>query len=92
MAAAQPTITLYAQDKYSGPSLQLIVPAGDLHGLGFANRAVSFIVTSGTWQLCTAPNFAGHCITVGPGKYPAGYKSGFAHTIVSMQPTTGAAH
>ena len=90
--ASQPMLTLYTQDKYAGASLQLILPSGDLHGLGFANRTVSFIINAGTWKLCSSANFAGHCIVAGPGKYPAGYKGGFAHTIVSVQPTTGAAH
>jgi hypothetical protein len=91
-AASQPMITLYAQDKYAGASVQLVVPASDLHSLGFANRTASFIIQSGTWQLCTAPNFSGNCITLAKGKYPAGYKSGFARTIVSVQPSTAAAH
>lgn len=90
--ASQPMITLYMHDKYAGASLQLILPSTDLHGLGFANRTQSFIITSGTWKLCSAANFTGQCIVAGPGKYPAGFKGGFAHSIVSVQPTTGAAH
>ncbi len=91
-AAAQPVITLYLHDKYEGASLQLILPTSNLQGLGFANKTTSFIVSSGTWKLCSAANFSGKCILAGPGKYPATFKSGFAHTIVSLQPATAAAH
>lgn len=85
-----PEITLYAKDLYDGASLQLILPAYDLHTQGFADRTLSFIVNSGTWQLCDRPKFAGHCITVGPGKYRAGYDNGFAKTVVSLRPVSKA--
>jgi hypothetical protein len=81
-------ITLYSQTGYKGPSVQLIVPAGDLHGLGFANRTVSFIVQSGTWRLCDGLNWTGHCIIAHQGRYPAGYSNGFSRKVVSLQPVT----
>jgi hypothetical protein len=89
-AQTHPMITLFAQDKYRGPSLQLILPANDLHDLGFANRTASFIVQSGTWMLCNQANFRGSCITVRQGKYPSSYHGGFARSIVSLEPATSA--
>jgi hypothetical protein len=85
-AQSQPMITLFSQPGFKGPSVQLIVPAANLQELGFANRTISFIVQSGTWQLCAAPNWTGHCITVQPGKYPAGFSNGFSRTLISLQP------
>jgi hypothetical protein len=87
-ATGQPVITFYAQTKYSGPSLRLILPAPDIRKMGFTNTVLSFIVENGRWQLCNQPNFKGSCITVGPGQYPQGYHNGFARTIVSVQPVS----
>jgi hypothetical protein len=85
LAAKQPMITLYTDDNFRGPSLQLVVPATDLHAQGFAKRTTSFIVRTGTWQLCDRANFAGKCVTVGPGKYPASFDNGFSSTVVSLR-------
>jgi len=84
--APESVITLFAKLSFSGPSLRMIVPSSDLHRVGFANRAASFSVTSGTWQLCDHANFTGQCITVGPGRYTASYDNGFARKIVSLRP------
>jgi hypothetical protein len=72
----------------AGPSLRTVEPSSNLHRVGFANRAASFSVTSGTWQLCDHANFTGQCITVGHGRYTASYDNGFAHKIVSLRPVT----
>jgi hypothetical protein len=84
--APESEITLFAKLDFSGPSLRTIVPSSDLHRVGFANKAASFSVRSGAWQLCDHANFTGHCITVGHGRYPAGYANGFARKIVSLRP------
>jgi hypothetical protein len=88
--APESQITLFAKVGFSGPSLRTIVPSSDLHGVGFANKVASFSVNSGTWQLCDHANFTGHCITVGPGRYPGGYDNGFAGKIVSLRPVAKA--
>jgi hypothetical protein len=85
-AQSQAQITLYRQDGNRGPSLQLILAAPNLAQYGFAKRTVSFVVNSGRWQLCDHAEFAGKCIVVPAGKYPASYDNGFALTVVSVRP------
>ena len=81
-------ITLYAHDAFNGPSIQLGLAANDLHVLSFAKKTSTFVIASGTWQLCDQPNFSGRCITVGPGRYAHGYSGNFARSIVSLEPVT----
>ena len=79
-------ITLYTNDGFNGPSIQLGVAANDLHDMGFAKKTDSFVVASRTWRLCDEPNFAGRCITAGPGRYSHDYAGNFASSIVSLRP------
>jgi hypothetical protein len=90
--APENQITLFAQPGFSGPSFRTIEPSSNLHLVGFANKAASFSVARGTWQLCDHANFTGQCITVGHGRYGPTYDNGFARKIVSLRPVTTKAH
>ncbi len=62
-------IELFGQPGFRGRTMQLQGDATSLAEGGFDDRASSVIVTEGTWQLCTDPDFSGDCRIYGPGRY-----------------------
>lgn len=69
VAAYAGEITLYTNDNFSGPSLQLRDTEPDLARRGFNDRASSVVVRSGNWEICEHANFAGRCMLLQPGEY-----------------------
>jgi hypothetical protein len=68
-----------------------MLPANDLQTLKWAKRTVSFIVATGTRQLCNNANFGGTCFTVHPGKYRPSHMNGAETTVVSLWPVAATA-
>src|SRR5262245_521757 len=64
-------MTVYKQPNFNGASLTLRGDSGNLANQGFHDQVSSIQVRSGSWQVCTQPNFAGECVTLGPGSYGA---------------------
>ncbi len=69
VAAQAAEITFFERDGFRGRTLTLRGHTPDLKNFGFNDRISSLAVRSGTWQLCTEPEFAGACINVAPGEY-----------------------
>ena len=81
-------IELYGQPGFRGRTMKLDRDAPTLEGTGFDDRASSVVVTSGTWQLCSDPGFAGTCRTFAPGRYAdLGY--GMAKDVSSARVVRG---
>ncbi|MDQ6640661.1 MAG: beta/gamma crystallin family protein [Pseudomonadota bacterium] len=62
-------IELFDQPNFGGRSLRLDGDADALARSGFADRAVSLVVTRGTWELCSEVEFGGACRAYPPGRY-----------------------
>ncbi|MFZ5549765.1 MAG: beta/gamma crystallin-related protein [Pseudomonadota bacterium] len=69
LAATAAPIELYERPGFQGMALGLDRANPDLADYGFDNKAVSVMVRSGRWQLCTEPDFRGTCLTLGPGQH-----------------------
>ncbi len=69
VAAQAAEITFFERSDFRGRTLTLRGHTPDLSAVGFNDRLSSLAVRSGTWQLCTEPDFAGVCVNVGPGEY-----------------------
>lgn len=68
VASAQ-EVELYSQPAFNGMRLRLSADATDVAAYGMGNSIASVVVKSGQWEFCTAAQFRGACITVGPGRY-----------------------
>ena len=62
-------LDLYGGPEFRGRSVRLQDDVRDLNELNFDGRASSVVIHDGTWQLCTEPNFRGHCGVFRPGEY-----------------------
>lgn len=62
-------ISIFQHDRFRGRQETLYGAVNDLNALRFASDISSLIVRSGTWELCTEPNFRGTCRTFQPGEY-----------------------
>lgn len=63
-------IDLFDRPEFGGRSMRLQSDAERLEGSGFADRAQSFVVLQGTWELCSDVEFRGSCRAYPPGRYP----------------------
>jgi hypothetical protein len=63
------SIELYGQPGFRGRTLKLDRDAATMQGTGFDDRASSVVVTDGTWQLCSDPNYQGTCRVFARGRY-----------------------
>jgi len=78
-------IVLFAASDYSGASQPLDQPQVDVRSENLANNAASTVISSGTWELCDDTFYRGHCITLGPGKYPSFQEYGLTRGVMSVR-------
>ena len=57
--------------------------------LGFNDRAMSAVVTSGRWEACEDAGFRGRCIVLEPGNYPSLAPYDMAYRISAARPVGG---
>lgn len=62
-------VELFSQPGFNGMRLRLSADTPDVAAFGMGNAIASVLVKSGQWEFCTAAQFRGACITVGPGRY-----------------------
>lgn len=67
-ASAAP-VELYEQAQFKGMALGLDRANANLADYGFDNKALSVVVRSGTWELCTEADFRGSCLTLSAGQH-----------------------
>ncbi len=79
------TITLYMRNDFQGPSRTFSHDHRTLESTGFNDMAWSAIVRSSRWQLCTNRDFSGHCVILGPGRYPTLQRRGLGGNISSLR-------
>jgi hypothetical protein len=64
-------VVIYSQPNFAGKSVAVKGDAASLVPHGIQDQASSIKVRGGKWQFCTQPNFAGECVTLARGDYPA---------------------
>jgi hypothetical protein len=64
-------VVIYSQPNFSGKSVTLNGDATTLVPHGIQDQASSIQVRSGRWEFCSQPNYAGDCVTLASGDYPA---------------------
>lgn len=65
----RPLIEFFEQREFAGQSLLLDADTENFSPLGFNDRAISLIVSGGTWELCTDAGYRGICRIYQPGRY-----------------------
>ena len=65
-----PAVELFSGPAFSGGALMLDRDVASLSEFGFDNRVGSIVVHHGEWQFCEYAAMHGHCISLGPGRYP----------------------
>lgn len=80
-------IVLFGDEGLNGESVAAARAFNDLNRTGLGeDGAASAYVESGSWMLCTAPNFGGSCVVVGPGRYDRLNSVGLRRPIESVRP------
>ena len=78
------SIQLFGRPAFGGRNLVLESDAPSLARSNFDDRASSVVVSRGTWELCSEPEYRGDCRTYPPGRYgDLGY--GMAREISSAR-------
>ena len=85
-AAAQ--VTLYEDEGFRGRSITADGTVPDLGQYRFNDRAASAVVTSGKWEACEHPGFAGRCVILSPGSYGTLASVNMNGRISSLRPTS----
>lgn len=83
--AEKPSITLYSLPAFLGQSITVTEATPNLSQSGFANRAQSARVTSGTWVACRGAAYAGQCQTI-TGDVPTLSILGLNKKVLSLRP------
>ena len=80
-------VILYREDGLNGDSVAVSGALVDLNRTSLGDDGASSVyVESGSWTLCTRPNFAGRCVVVGPGRYDHPGKAGLRQSVESVRP------
>lgn len=87
--AEKPSITLYSLPAFLGQSITITEATPNLTQTGFANRAQSARVTSGTWIACRGASYAGQCQTL-QGDVPTLSLIGLNKKVLSLRPNVTA--
>lgn len=83
-------IELYEQPQFQGMALGLDRANPNLADYGFDNRALSVVVRSGQWELCTDSQYRGSCLVLGPGQH-ATLAPALQRSLSSVRPKDGSA-
>lgn len=81
-------VMLYRDDNGGGDTRYITQATPNLQQQDFNDVASSVEVYSGTWQFCSDANFAGRCITLGPGRHSL--VQGMNDQLSSLRPVGGA--
>lgn len=78
-------LTLYTDGDFQGRPLNVVIDLTQLGSLNFNDRASSVVIEKGAWVLCTEEDFAGKCVTLGPGRYESLRDLGLDDAITSVR-------
>ena len=63
-------VVFYDRYDFGGSSFPVNATIEDLDRTRWNDRALSMVISNGTWELCNDSNFQGGCERFGPGQYP----------------------
>lgn len=82
-------LVLYQDDDFQGRSFATGRSVTNLANSGYNDKASSVTIRGGSWQLCSDADYRGHCITLGPGRYPSLRAWGMNDKVSSLRETDG---
>lgn len=85
-SGALASVVLHEHDNFNGRSTTVIQRTPNLGQWNFNDTASSITINSGWWQFCEHAEFAGECITLGPGRYASLKEQNFNDRISSVRP------
>lgn len=62
-------MTIFKQPNFTGDAVTVTNAARDLATLGITDQASSLVIRSGSWQVCTQPDYQGDCSVLHAGQY-----------------------
>jgi hypothetical protein len=86
-AAQAAEITIYKQPNFAGGEQTFSGDAASLQGTSIYDQSKSVVVRSGSWQVCSQPNFQGDCQVLERGQY-ASLPSQLSGRIESVREVT----
>ena len=87
-AQASAQITFYEDDGFAGKSFTTSRQVINFERFGFNDRARSVVVLSERWEVCDDERFAGRCVVLRPGRYPALSAMGLSDRVSSVRPVS----
>ena len=84
--AASAEVTFYEREDLRGRSFTVEGPIPNFEQYGFNDRASSMAIRRGSYQVCDAPGFRGHCVVLPPGDYPTLTAMGMNNRVSSVRP------
>ena len=87
-AHASAQITFYEDDGFAGKSFTTSRQVINFERFGFNDRARSVVVLSERWEVCDDERFAGRCVVLRPGRYPALSAMGLSDRVSSVRPVS----
>jgi hypothetical protein len=84
-AAMAGELTVYEFGNFAGRSLTAMEAIPNFAPRGFNDRAASAVIAHGMWELCADADFRGHCVTLGPGRYPDIASMGLDRSLSSVR-------
>ena len=79
-------IVVFEHDGFDGRAVGARGPVANLDHHGFNDQVSSAIVHRGVYELCEHAHFGGHCVLLGPGRYPSFNRMGFNDQASSIRP------
>src|SRR5688500_7295004 len=81
-------IVVFEHDGFGGRAVGARGPVVNLDDHGFNDQASSVIVERGVYEVCEHAHFGGHCLLLGPGRYPSMNRMGFNDQVSSIRPVS----
>ena len=82
-------ITFHERKDFRGRSFTADGPVADFQRFGFNDRASSFVVSGGTWEVCDGAGHTGRCAVLRPGRYASINEIGLNNRISSARAVGG---
>jgi hypothetical protein len=68
--AAASDLSIFQHPDFRGRQFMLRADTRDLAVVGYLGAVSSLVVRSGRWEVCSEPDFKGHCAIFPRGEYP----------------------
>ena len=83
--AAAGDLSIFQHADFRGRQFMLRADTPDLEVVGYLDAVSSLVVRSGRWEVCSEPDFKGHCAIFPRGEYPT-LNGRFNDRVASARP------